>query len=1297
MDINTLNNTPIEGFELSPQQARLWQWQQAYSTAISARTAELCIRLPGTTEESHLRQSLEQVAARHEILRTQYTRLPGMGRPVQVIEPQAVIPWQTSDEPRADGLSVLLAEVPGSHSHIRLRLPAAYGDIASLHQLAAEWASAYLGEVPADAPLQYADYAAWRSELLASHPEAQAFWEREIAASAASTALPLRGPVLAVTALVDVNLAALRVPVAGAVEHLWLRQSAARDMDPAMVALTAWIALLHQHSTAERLTLGLDWQIRDSHLGSSLGLFSEPLPLTVEALDRQNAETLCHVLRHRATELLEWRDYFPSASQFTPYALGFRHVPLSDDAALSAAGWNIEHVTSPTAPYHLLLECRAARSQTDGTAPELIMHYNQALYDAAAAALLGDQLATLLEDACRNPAHGLRELSAVSAAERRLVTEVFSRSGSLETEREQDYARLASLPHVAACITGGVWPRSTEFAVQGASGCLRHAELDEQSSRLAQSLLARDVAVGRRVAHFLPRDIDAIVAMLAIFKVGASYVPVDPTYPASRIAFMLDDCRADVIMTRSELVERLPEAWQDDKRLLFTDAPLAHTPTLPWPTIRPDYEAYLIYTSGSTGKPKGVPITHAGALHSLAARIAHYPAPVRHFLLLSSFAFDSSIAGLFWTLAQGGCLHVCTEAEQKDPARLAALIRERGITHLLALPSLYQALLEALAGQPTALTTAIVAGEASPRALVEAHHRTLPETRLYNEYGPTETAVWSTVAECTPEPESKPVPIGRPIPHGRVYLLDDRGQPVARGLRGEIYIGGPGLSPGYLHRPELTAEKFVYIAGERLYRTGDHAYWDAHGALVFLGRTDAQVKIRGYRIELGEIEVALQRVSGAEQVVVLASLSEDGQGSLRAFIESASPLEVAAVRRDLATLLPEHMIPADIQVLPSLPRLANGKLDRNGLLALDVRRERPVYTAPDGHTEQTLVALWEELLGSMNVGRNDDFFALGGHSLLVVRLVHRIKTALHIELPVSTVFEHPSLAALAARLDSSVTQGPLIRLRPGREGHAPLFCLHQPAGHVAHYVPLVERLSAEQPVYGIPLPTGCNGDNTTIDELADAYLAHVRAVQPHGPYHLCGWSMGGLLALELGRQLERAGERVAFLALIDTTFKVEDAPLPLDDLLLFCRAELMPDSAEHLDALPADALHALRSAVAGHGRLAQLRYVLLEWAPRHGLRLHAPQEVIQAALGAMQDARRWVAGYTPAVVMTDIHFWWAEDTLARDAHLPAAWEVMSRGASYHVTVPGGHDEILRRAELHQSFCASLAQAAGGRA
>ena len=1285
------DESTIDGFALSPQQARVWQ------SHCDHLTAALHLRLPADTSIPRLQRSLAQLMDQHEILRTHYRRLPGMRLPVQVIAPAAPAPdFEEESDPTA-AIAVTLAPAQGGALHLHMRMPPAHADAASLRQLAAAWARAYAGAPPAAEPLQYADYAAWRSELVASQPEAQAFWDHALTARAPTPILPLHMP--APASIAPAQPAALPVSLAPATQQAWLRQAAAWEVDPAILALAAWIALLHQHTRAERLTLGLDWQARGDHLGQALGLFSEPVPLTVDALDRHRTDDLCQALQRRCAELVEWRDYFPSAPQATAAPLAFCYIPedsAADQAALAAAGWHIERAHSPTTPHGLLLEHRAAPD-----APALTLRYDPAIYSPAAADMLGEQLATLLADALQRPTCALPALSPMSAAERGRVTEVFGRAAPLPDARANDYARIAALPHLAACFDEQLRQRAGQPAVQGAGGVLSYTALDHLATRLAQVLLARGVAPGRpgrRVAHFLPRDTDAVVAMLAIFKAGATYVPIAPGDPASRIAHVLDDCGADLILTRRDQAAHLPAPWREGARVLFTDDPPAPAPASPWPDIHPEHEAYLIYTSGSTGAPKGVPITHAGALHSLAARVAYYPHPVRHFLLLSSLAFDSSIAGLFWTLAQGGCLHLCTEAEQRDPGRLAAIIRDRGISHLLALPSLYQALLQILATQrttPTALTTAIVAGETCPRALVQAHHHTLPGARLYNEYGPTEAAVWSTVAAPAPAPDHQPVPIGRPIPHARAYLLDAHQQPVARGITGELYLGGPGLSPGYLRQPQLTADKFVHIAGERLYRTGDHAYRDEHGDLVFLGRADAQVKIRGHRVELGEIEAALRRVTGAAQVAVLAAPDSHGQLALRGFVESPHPMDPGAVRAELASHLPAYMIPADLQRLPALPRLANGKLDRSTLLALQPRRARAPYAAPRGHTERTLAVLWEDLLGSKHVGRHDDFFALGGHSLLAVRLVHRIQAALHARIPVSTIIERSTLAALAARIESGAPPSPLIHLRPGDHARAPLFCLHRPSGDVHHYLPLIEHLPAEQPALGVPLPAGRDSDNTTLAALASAYLAIIREAQPHGPYHLCGWSMGGLLALELCHQLEQRGERVAFLALLDTTFETADEPLPMDQLLALCRAELTAGSAARLDALPATAHQRLRAATEGSGRLAQLRHLLLDWAPRQGLTLAAPDEAVHLVLDTMHSARAWVAGYTPPVVAADLHMWWAHDTLARHPGLPRAWQAMTRGQTHHTTVPGDHDTILHAPALHESFRESLCAALAG--
>ncbi|WP_437811922.1 non-ribosomal peptide synthetase [Sorangium sp. So ce1078] len=1293
----------IEGFELSPEQARAWRWREIH-LASAVRAAELCLRVPAGIDEARLEQSLARVADRHEILRTEYQQLPGMELPVQVIPPSAAIGWNAADQAGSTGMAVALAGAPGGGLSVRLRLPTAHTDTAGLLRLAAAWAGAYRGDASGDAPLQYADYAAWRNEIKGSDPQASVFWEGQLASRAAAAALPLRGQAHAGVARVE--LARVRLPVSPELRERWTRRAGALGVPPALLALAAWVALLHQHSEAEHLTVGLDWQEPSRDLGDAIGLFSEPLPLTVGALGDASVEVLCGALKARCAELREWRDYFPSTADEEPYPLGFRYVPAIDDAALEAAGWRVESADSPAAPHHLLLEHREGRH-----GPSITLHYNQALYDGATAALLGDQLLALLEDACRHPARKLRELSALSEAERRLLTEVFSRSAPLSAEREREFERVSSFPHLAACFAEQLRQRAAQPAVRSATCALSYAELDARSTQLARSLLRRGAAAGTRVAHFLLRDVDAIVAMLAIMKAGAVYVPIDPDYPASRIAYMLDDCGADLVLTCRDLAAKLPEPWQDGARLLFIDAPAEDAAAPPWPEILPGHVAYIIYTSGSTGQPRGVPITHEGALYSLAARVAYYPDPVRHFLLLSSFAFDSSIAGLFGTLAQGGCLRLCSEIEQKDPGRLADIVREEAITHLLALPSLHHLLLHRLAGQANALSTAIVAGEPCPRALVEAHHRALPGARLYNEYGATEASVWSTVAECAASQPDRPVTIGRPIPHSRVYVLDERGQPSARGLKGEIYVGGPGLSPGYHRRPELTQEKFVEVSGERLYRTGDYAAWDDRGELVFLGRGDGQVKIRGYRIELGEVESALRRVTGAEQVVVLADRAEDGEVFLRGFVEAAQPVEVAAVRHDLARLLPEPMIPADIQALPALPRTANGKFDRRALLALRRNRQRAPYSAPRTEIERALITLWEELLAVDLIGRDDDFFGLGGHSLLAVRLVHRIDATLHVEIQVRTVFQHPTLHALAAWIEAAAPSRPaapaavceartarssLVPLRADGS-RPPLFCVDSSGMHVGAYQPIADALGGDRPVIGLDLGPALAGEGASVRRIIDRLTGELRQRQPRGPYHLLGWSVGGVLALGIARALEEQGEEVAFLGLLDTQPLTHLYAAGPPDVVEELAGYINPDRRDAMSALPDAELGALRErlqGLQGDERAA----AAAAWAQARGF---LPDTVQVAACvhryALLRDAALFMTELPPGCLRAAIHAWWSTETLRFAGGPPVDWQQYTRAAVHTATACGDHTAAVQGADVHARLRAILSDAPSARA
>jgi len=1264
-------DTSFEGFELSPQQAHLWRLQRTRLASATAQRATLRIRSEQPLDDVRLTNSLLALMQRHEILRTRYPQLPGLLLPMQAIDDSAS-DWQA-----------LGIELHVDAQSATLHVPALHLDSTSLGYLGEEWALGYLHAGSAESPLQYADYAAWRLESV--DEQGRRFWDEQFNAMVADVPLPWHQRNPASCAVIVPEHVQLQLDDSTR-QHLE-RQASQLGVSPGIFMLGAWVTLWQRHSEAERLTLAYENQARPDVLGDALGLFSEPLPLTLDTPPGLSFAALCRQLSERIGLLNDGRDSYPSHMSNTPSltGVGFRELPVTPDSALNDAGWRIEQAISVSAGCALLLQYQPSSSSG------LSLHFDAALYTPAHVEILAEQLLSVIEHSLREPSVNLGRLTTCSAAEQQRVTGALAASPSLGPAQEQQYAATFALPNLAASFILNATDRAQRPAVTGPSGTLSYAELDQRASALAQHLLAQGLAPGARIAHFLPRDIDAVVALVAILRAGACYVPIDPSYPAERIEHILQDSQARLVLTHHDRVQDLPTDWQPSA--LAIDQAVSAVPLRKEPRVSRGQPAYLIYTSGSTGQPKGVVISHANALHSLAARLAGYPQPVQRFLLLSSFAFDSSIAGLFWSLAQGGCLHLASETEQKDPLQLARLIRSHNVSHLLALPSLYALLLDELGDNPSPLNTVIVAGESCPPALVDNHYRRQPGAQLYNEYGPTEASVWSTVALCRPDRGMGPVPIGRAIAHTRVYLLDSDGAPVARGLKGEVHIAGPGLSEGYLGLPHMTAEKFIQashptLGGQRLYRTGDFAWQDLDGQLVFLGRTDSQIKLRGYRIELGEIETALCKVSGARLALVLLDTTQ-AEPSLRAFVESATELQASVVRESLAALLPAHMIPADIQWLTQLPRTANGKIDHRTLLARQPNHRLAAYAAPEGHVEQVLATVWQELLETQIIGRHDDFFALGGHSLLVVRMTARLRAMLGIEVPVNVIFQHPTLIQLAEQIARPDDRSGVLVLQPGAADQTPLFCLHQPAGGVHHYLPMVAGLPQEMPVYGIALPESLRAQDLVA--LASAYVPQIRQVQAQGPYRLGGWSMGGLLALELTRQLEAVGQTVEWLGLFDSTFHAEDAGLAWDALYATVQQELNNDSRQRLATLAPEKLTQLRTATAHLDRVEQLRFALLQWTIANGLSLNAPLAYVEQVLNVMADARRWVTGYSVPIVQATLNLWWAEQTLVERPTLPAQWDAISQRTCHH-QIAADHDTILGQPAFHEQLNKSLAVA-----
>ena len=598
----------------------------------------------------------------------------------------------------------------------------------------------------------------------------------------------------------------------------------------------------------------------------------------------------------------------------------------------------------------------------------------------------------VLHHALIKPDTSITKLPVLTTAERRRVLNTWSRSDGEDspaiTVHALFEAQAARGPDAEAVVFG--------------DASLTYADLNQQADQLAQRLRDAGVGPGTRVGLCLERSVDLATGMLGVLKAGGAYIPLDPAYPEERLRLLLDDAQVHVLLTDSNLHAPLSESGDHDTG-----------------EATPKDLAYVMYTSGTTGRPKGVCVSHANLVHSTTARFAYYPENPERYLLLSSFAFDSSVAGIYWTLCSGGTLVLAPRRIEQDVQALARLFEEQRITHTLMLPSLYALLLDyADPEQLRTLRTVIVAGEACPPHVVRRHFEVLPDVALYNEYGPTEATVWCSVHRFEPADVEGPVPIGGPIPNATLYVLDAYEQPVPVGIPGELYVGGAGLARGYWNRPDLTDERFVQdpfspIPEDRLYRTGDRVYWRRDGRLGFQGRIDQQVKIRGHRIEVEEIEHVLREHPGVRDVAVTA------QGTpvrlIAYVVVSADELEEPVLRRYAATRLPDYMVPARVVFLDALPRTPNGKLDTRALPAPDLTPSTidATYTAPRTPAERQLAEIWQSVLDRAEIGIHDNFFEIGGDSILSIHIVARARPA-GFTLKPNDLFEHQTIAELAA-------------------------------------------------------------------------------------------------------------------------------------------------------------------------------------------------------------------------------------------------------------------------------------------
>ena len=753
---------------------------------------------------------------------------------------------------------------------------------------------------------------------------------------------------------------------------------------------------------------------------------------------------------------------------------------------------------------------------------EGVVEYNTDLYDAETVQRHFSNLTTLLESIVTDPGQRLSQLDILAPEERHRLEE-WNRT---QVEWPSPLLPFRQFENRAA-EDGG------RTAVSTPSHRLTYDQLNRQANRLAHFLIDSGVNPGTPVGVHLHRSSDTLISVLAIMKSGGVYVPMDPEYPEERLRYIGETAGIRILLTSSESeadqklpgsIIRLPAEWNR-----INDYP-DENPDI---DVSPEGAAYINFTSGSTGRPKGVVIPHA-AVKNLLESMRQQPGlePADTFFSVTSLSFDMSTLELLLPLVVGATVYIAPSGVARDGERLRELLEQSGATIMQSTPTGWRLLLET--GWTNYSLRALTGGEELPPDLADRLHTSVRE--VWNLYGPTETTVFSTVARLTP---NEPVTIGRPIANTTVYVLDTGGQPVPVGATGELYIGGLGLARGYVDNPEETASRFVpnpFCPG-RLYRTGDLVKWRRDGQLDFLGRNDRQVQLRGFRVELGEVESALMLHPGVRQAAaVIWRHPQTGEDQLTAYVvgRKKDGPDWQALATFVGARLPDYMVPQRWNHLEELPLTANGKVDRKRLPTPAAESAGPVGDAGASEAEQRLLAVWCRVLAHENLGVLDNFFEVGGTSMLALRLVAEVNKEFGQQLPVSTVFTAGTVSGFAAALQAgAVPRATPVFIVRSAGTRPPLFVIPGHDGDQFTLGAMVPYLNADQPVYGLE-PLGLHkGSVRSVEDIASQYVAAIKAVRPAGPYLIAGYCAGSLIAWETATQLRDSGEDVPLLVLLD--------------------------------------------------------------------------------------------------------------------------------------------------------------------
>ena len=1226
---------------LSFAQQRLWFIDQL-EPGSSVYNFPAAVRLKGPLNVAALKKSLDEIVKRHEALRTTFAIVDG--RPVQVIAPLLTLtlpivdlrelpePEREREVQRLATNEALcpfdLAEGPlvrttvlrlGENEHVGLlTMHHIVSDGWSTGILIREMAvlyDAFCSDRPAslpELPIQYADFAHWQRHWLEGEVlETQlTYWKQQLLGAPPLLELPADHARPPLQTFRGAHQSILLTRTVGDGLKALSRQEGATLF---MTLLAAFTILLHGYTNQDDLVVGTPTANRNRlEIEGLIGFFVNTLVLRTDLSDNPSFRDLLRRVRevclgayaHQdlpferlVEELHPARDL--SRNPLFQVMFVLQNAPLQ---AVELPGLSLSPIEVDTSTTHFDLTLHIVDTEQGlvGT-----LAYNTDLFEAVTITRMLGHFRTLLEAVIATPERCVSDLPLLTEGERQ---QLLLNWNDTTVDCPKDLC-------IHQLFEAQVERTPDAIAVVLEDRQLTYDELNRQANQLANHLRLLGVGPEVPVAICLKHSVEMVVGLLGILKAGGVYVPLDPAYPKERLAFMLEDAKVPVILTQGALLAGLPEHHANVVCLDSDwEAITQKSAENPICFTMPENLAYVIYTSGSTGQPKGVLVSHAStAEHCLNVQRYYELDSSDRVLQFASMSFDLSLEQIFPTLIVGATLvlmstdvwHTTDLHKRSSEFRLTVLNIPTGYWQELTRE--WADLSELVPNiQPRVF---IVGGDTMLPEFLDLWHRTpMSSIRLINAYGPTETTITATAFDIAPrlrEPSAlQRIPIGRPLANRATYILNKYGDPVPVGVPGELYIGGHCLARGYLKQPDLTAQSFVpnpfsSEPGTRLYKTGDLARYLSDGNIEFLGRIDDQVKVRGFRIELGEIEAALRQHPAVRETVVLARENAPGEKHLVAYVvaQGESPPTASELRVFLKEKLPDYMMPAVFVPLAALPLMPNGKVNRSALPEPGRTRSEPgrAFVAPRNPLELQITSLWEEVLGIRPIGVTDNFFELGGHSLAAVRLFALIERRLGKKVPLATVFQGATvehLAKILAQYAQAPSHSSLVAIQPGGN-RRPFFLIHPAGGHVFPYVHLAHHLGSDQPSYGLQARGLEEGQepHSRIEDMAAYYIEALRTVQPWGPYLLGGWSMGGVVALEMAQQFRAQGQRVALLALLDTRIPTADEELADEDFdarLLIDFVRYFGLSLDLRDSLARLPKHELLERVLEHAKRAGL-------------------------------------------------------------------------------------------------------------